>query len=84
MATPAYVPVFFELTVLFCGVTTGIALFLLFLRLPDLRKPIFHPSITDDRFALAIEVSSEDEVEPVKKFLREIQAQEIHSVEGAL
>lgn len=83
-ALPAYVPILFELTVLFCGVTTAGAMFTLFLKLPCFSKPIFHPDITNDRFALAIEVGSEDEVEPVKKFLKEIQAAEIHHVEGAL
>jgi len=84
LAIPAYVPIFFELTVLFAGVTTAVAMFTVYLGLPNFSKPIFHPDITNDRFALAIEVDSEDQVEPVKKFLREIQAQEIHHVEGAL
>lgn len=83
-ALPAYIPIFFELTVLFAGVTTAAAMFTVYCGLPNYCKPIFHPDITNDRFALAIEVESEDQVEPVKKFLREIQAQEIHHVEGAL
>ena len=84
IALPAYIPIFFELTVLFCGVTTAIVMFTLFLKLPNYKKPIFHPDITNDRFALAIEVNSAVEVEPVKRFLKEIQAQDIHEVEGAL
>lgn len=83
-ALPAYIPIMFELTVLFCGVTTALAMFTLFLRLPNFSKPIFHPDITNDRFALAIEVSNSSEEESVKKFLKEIQAQDIHSVAGAL
>lgn len=84
LAIPAYVPIFFELTVLFCGVTTAVVMFTRYLNLPCHSKPIFHPKITDDRFALAIEVDSEGEVEPVKKFLREIHASEIHHMEGSL
>jgi len=84
LAIPAYVPIFFELTILFCGVTTAGAMFALFLNLPNFTKPIFHPDITNDRFALAVEVSREEEIEPVKKYLKEIQAADIHSVEGAL
>lgn len=84
LAIPAYVPIFFELTVLLCGVTTAVVMFTHYLKLPCLSKPIFHPDITNDRFALAIEVSSADEVEPVKKFLKEIQASEVHHVEGSL
>lgn len=83
-AIAAYVPIFFELTVLFAGVTTAAAMFTAYLGLPNWSQPIFHPDITNDRFALAIEVDSEDQVEPVKKFLREIQAQDIHHVEGVL
>ncbi|MBN8553960.1 MAG: DUF3341 domain-containing protein [Deltaproteobacteria bacterium] len=84
LAIPAYVPIFFELTVLFAGVTTAVVMFTKFLGLPNFSEPIFHPDITNDRFALAIEVSSEAEVEPVKRFLKEIYAAEVHHVEGRL
>jgi hypothetical protein len=80
----AYIPIFFELTVLLAGVTTAAAMFGLFLRLPNYSRPIFHPDITNNRFAVAIEVNSEAETEPVKRFLREIQAQDVHHVEGCL
>ncbi len=83
-ALPAYVPILFELTVLFAGVTTVIAMFGLFLGLPNFSKPIFHPDITNDRFALAIEVDSEAEVDSVKRFLKEIHAQDVHHVGGEL
>jgi len=81
---PAYIPIMFELTILLCGVISAVTMFVIFLKLPNLKKPIFHPDITNDRFALAIETSSESEIEPVKKFLEEIKAQEVHAVEGAL
>ena len=84
LAFPVYVPVIFECTVLFAGVTTVIFMFTYLLKLPNYFKPIFHPDITNDRFAVAIEVDSDDEAEAVKKFLRDIQASEVHQVEGAL
>jgi hypothetical protein len=84
LAIPAYVPIFFELTILLAGVTTVIAMFGYYLGLPNYKKPIFHPDITNDRFALAIEVTNEEQVESVKRFLKEIRAQEIHHVEGEL
>jgi len=83
-ALPAYVPILFELTVLLAGVTTVLAMFGHYLKLPNWSKPIFHPDITNDRFALAIEVSSEAEVESVKRFLKEIHAQDVHHVGGEL
>lgn len=84
LALPAYIPVIFETTVLLAGVGTAALMFTLFLGLPNFKKPIFHPDLTSHRFAVAIEVENEDEVGPVKKFLQEIQAQEIHDVEGEL
>lgn len=83
-ALPAYIPIIFELTVLFCGLVTAGVMFTFFLRLPCFGKPVFHPDITNDRFAIAIEVASEDEAESVKKFLKEIHSQDVHAVEGAL
>ncbi len=84
IALPAYIPVIFETTVLFAGVTTAAFMFTVLLKLPNYFKPIFHPDITNDRFAVAIEVSGQEEAEAVRKFLRDIQASEIHEVEGAL
>lgn len=83
-ALPAYIPVIFETTVLFAGVTTAAFMFTFLLKLPNYFKPIFHPDLTNDRFAVAIEVSGQEEAETVRKFLRDIQASEIHEVEGAL
>jgi len=84
LAIPAYVPIFFELTVLFAGVTTAAAMFTIYLGLPNYSKPIFHPDITNDRFAIAVEVDTEAEIEPVKRFFKEIQANDVHSTEGEL
>jgi len=84
VALPAYTPVIFETTVLVCGVLTTVFMFTVLLRLPNFNKPILHPDITSHRFAVAIEVDREEEIEPVKQFLKEIQAQDIHSVGGSL
>lgn len=83
-AIPAYVPIFFELTVLVAGVTTAAAMFTHYCRLPCYSKPIFHPDITNDRFALAIEVDAGEQVESVSRFLTEIHAKDVHAVEGRL
>lgn len=83
-ALPAYIPVIFETTILLCGVLTTLFMFTVLLKLPSFKKPVFHPDITSHRFAVAIEVDREEEVEPVKRFLGEIHAQEVHAVEGGL
>lgn len=84
LALPAYVPIMFETTVLACGVLTTVFMFTVLLGLPNFRKKIFHPDITNNRFAVAIQVDREEEVDAVKRFLQEIQASEIHNVEGRL
>jgi hypothetical protein len=59
---PAFVPVMFELTILFAGLSTVAAMFLLN-GLPNTRRKAFDPAITRDKFALFIEAPpvSEDE-----------------------
>jgi hypothetical protein len=62
---PAFVPVMFELTVLFAGLATVAAMFLVN-GLPNTKKKSFDSSITRDRFALLIEApgfSEEDDEE---------------------
>ncbi len=51
---PAFVPVMFELTILFAGISTFAAM--LFLnKLPNVTKASFDPSLVQDRFAILIE-----------------------------
>ena len=52
---PAFVPVTFEVMVLFAGVSTVIA-FLIFCKLwPGRKAHLFDPRVTNDRFALVLE-----------------------------
>jgi mono/diheme cytochrome c family protein len=55
----AFVPIMFELTVLFAAFTAGLGMLLLLNRLPFFRHPMLRaksiPLITRDRFALAVE-----------------------------
>lgn len=57
VSLPAFIPVTFELTILFAGLATAGALFL-FCGLPKVDPPILDPDITNDKFALFI--SSDD------------------------
>lgn len=52
---PAFVPIMFELTVLFAGLGTVAFLFFL-IGLPNSRRPI-DPRLTNDRFALYVPIS---------------------------
>jgi hypothetical protein len=51
---PAFVPIMFELTVLFAGLCTVGAMFA-FNGLPNMRRKAFDPSLTNNRFAIVIE-----------------------------
>jgi hypothetical protein len=92
---PAFVPIMFELTVLFAGLCTVAGMFILN-RLPNISRKTFDPGITRDRFALMIDApaprsSHHGELEegaPVSNFnesqatdfLRKIGAREVRSV----
>ncbi|MCC7442991.1 MAG: DUF3341 domain-containing protein [Bdellovibrionales bacterium] len=87
-SVPAWVPVIFELTILFAGVSTVVAL-ILGCRLPNVKKRAFDPAITRDRFAVMIEApcggaapaggKKFDESE-ITSFLKSIGAQDVRVV----
>ncbi len=53
---PAYLPVAFELTVLFGGLGVVFVMLVLNRLYPGKKERIVHPRVTDDRFVLALEV----------------------------
>jgi hypothetical protein len=84
---PAFVPIMFELTVLFGGLATVAAMFALN-RLPNMKRKIYDPEITRDRFALAIEVPEcvkvakykDFDVAEATEFLKKLGATEVRTV----
>lgn len=79
----AFVPIMFEVTVLFACFTAGLGMLLLLNRLPFFRHPMLRshamPAITRDKFALAIEDNGQGvDVDAVTAALREVGA---HSIE---
>ncbi|NOY06433.1 MAG: DUF3341 domain-containing protein [Chlorobi bacterium] len=66
---PAYLPVAFELTVLFGGLGVVFVMLLRSRLYPGKKELSFHPRVSDDRFVLVIEVSDavmdEDVVRPL-------------------
>lgn len=64
---PAFVPVMFELTILFGGVSTVLSLFAI-CRIPNMAKKTFDPGLTRDRFAIAIDADEKEASHGFKKF----------------
>ncbi len=86
---PAFVPIMFELSILFGGLSTFFAM-LYFNRLPNLTKRSFDPSITNNRFAIVIENPPVDEhedegktnfsPEQAEQFLKSTGAKDVRKV----
>ncbi len=74
---PAFVPITFECTVLFAGVTTLLALFAA-CGLPCRSPKVLDPRITDDRFALVVPAAGTGAEE--ERFLKEAGALDVKRV----
>lgn len=82
----AFVPVMFEVTVLFATFTAGLGMLLLLNRLPMFRHPMLHsrslPLITRDRFALAVEGRGEAlDVPAISRLLQEHGATSVEVID---
>ena len=82
----AFIPIMFELTVLFAAFTAGLGMLLLLNRLPFFRHHLLRarsmPHITRDQFALAVESDENGiDVERVSALLREAGAKDIEIIE---
>ena len=87
---PAFVPIMFELSILFGGIATFFAM-IFFNRLPNLKRRAFDPSLTNNRFAILIEAPTVDEHDPdaqpenfspdhAEKFLQSLGAKDTRKV----
>jgi hypothetical protein len=75
---PAFIPITFELTVLFSAVGMVMTFMYLCQMAPFVKKHIFHPRQTDDLFVMAIELTEKTRPEEVKAFLDSVGAKEIN------
>ena len=75
---PAFIPITFELTVLFAAVGMVMTFMYLCQMAPFVKKHIFHPRQTDDLFVMAIELTEKTRAEEVKAFLDSVGAKEIN------
>ena len=74
---PAWIPIIFELTVLFSSVGMVLTFCYLCQLAPFVKKDHFHLRATDDTFVMAIECNDRTNEEEVKQFLGGLGAQEI-------
>lgn len=76
-ALPAFIPIIFELTVLFSAVGMVMTFCYLCQLAPFVKKHHFHPRATDDLFVMAIECTSKTNVEDLKGFVQNAGAIEV-------
>jgi mono/diheme cytochrome c family protein len=82
----AFIPIMFEVTVLFATFTSGLGMLVLLNRLPFFRHPMLSsrsmPRITRDKFALAVEADGRPlDVDAVTALLREAGAGTVEVIE---
>jgi hypothetical protein len=76
-ALPAWIPIMFELTVLFSAVGMVLTFCYLCQMAPFVKKDHFHPRATDDLFVMAIECTEKTNENEVTQFLQDIGAKEV-------
>lgn len=77
-ALPAFIPIIFELTVLFAAVGMVMTFCYLCQMAPFVRKHHFHPRATDDLFVMVIECTDRTNVDDLKGFLQSAGAIEVN------
>ena len=80
-ALPAWIPVTFELTVLFAAVGMVLTFCYLCQLAPFVKKDHFNPRSTDDTFVMAIECTDETNEAEAMKFLESAGAQDVTVME---
>lgn len=80
-SVPAFIPVTFELTVLFCAIGMVVTFYVICGLGFGVENPILDDRITDDKFCLAFNTNgvSEEEVDKMKGFFEKTGAAEVNS-----
>jgi Protein of unknown function (DUF3341) len=74
---PAWIPITFELTVLFASIGMVLTFCYLCQMAPFVKKHRFHTRATDDTFTMVIECTPKTNVEELKAFLNQCGAEEV-------
>lgn len=77
-ALPAFIPIIFEVTVLFAAVGMVLTFCYLCQMAPFVKKHHFHPRATDDLFVMVIECTDKTNVEDLKGFMQNAGAIEVN------
>ena len=80
---PSFIPITFELTVLFCAIGMTVVFYIICGLGFGVNNPILDDRITDDKFCIAFQTNgmSNDEVDNLKGFFNSTGAEEVHSKE---
>ena len=80
-AVPSFIPITFELTVLFCGIGMTVVFYIICGMGFGVTNPILDERITDDKFCLAFQTNgmSQDGIDGLKNFFQTTGAGEVSS-----
>ncbi len=76
---PSFIPITFEVTVLFAAIGMVVSFYIVCGLGPGVNNPILDKRITDDKFCLAFQTNgaSEEEIETLNKFFNDTNAEEV-------
>ena len=79
-SVPAFIPISFELTVLFASIGMVVTFYVVSGLGPGVTNAYLHPRITDDKFCVAFETSdsSDDDKDGLRDFFKKTGASEVH------
>ena len=81
-ALPAWIPIMFEMTVLFAAVGMVLTFCYICQMAPFVRKHHFHLRATDDKFVMVIECTPKTDEFAASSFLETVGATEVHTQEA--